>query len=101
MIVSIPKFNYCDVAHQIRTLPIISDGLAQIAKFRDGRMGCPIRMQRYLLTNFSIDEQYYSILGMLMVKDRQKYMVDIKITDENRKPIVAILKYEFNLMVIN
>jgi hypothetical protein len=98
MIVSIPKFNYCDVVKQIR---MISDGLFYMSKFGDGRMGCTIRAMRHLLTNFTVNEQDFSIFTMMTMKDGQKFMLSIKITNENRKPIRLIVKYEFLMSVTN
>jgi hypothetical protein len=99
MIMSVPKFNYCDVTRQIRSLPYISEGIDQLAKHRDGRMGCPIRVKKcFKLTNYTVAEQEYTILGMVMAKDKQRYMMDIKVTDENKLPAKVVVKYEFFLL---
>jgi hypothetical protein len=97
----IPKFNYCDVSRQLQVLPIVNSALGQISKYRDSQMGCPIRAMRHRMTNFSIDEKDFSIFSMMTSKDDQNYLLDIKVTDENRKPFKLIVRYEIFVLVTN
>jgi Protein of unknown function (DUF1091) len=83
LIISVPKFNFCDMMRregQFKVLKIIAD---IVSKFGNMVISCPRKKDYYYMKNFQIDET--TIMGYRMMTENVTFLFRTNIRDENEK----------------
>jgi Protein of unknown function (DUF1091) len=91
-IMSLPKFNYCDLYGGLIQFDIIKSVFAQVQKYGNVTTPCPIEVGNYYLKNLQIDDK--DLGAIITALPAAKYFSTVELTDENGPKVVTFANIE-------
>jgi Protein of unknown function (DUF1091) len=87
-ILSVPKFNYCDMRSGLSQLPIISQIFQQMVDYGNAVPKCPIKPGHYFMHGLALEQS-----AMNNFFPEEVYYGCFQVFEENKKPL-QLLKFE-------